>query len=138
MIRSAHETDIEQILSLGREYDKNFSNKYLIKDYLKNDIYYLDVYDDNSIVVGFNLYTKMDNVIEILLIYVKVEYRQKHIATSLLNNIDITSGDRILLEVSVDNKPAIGLYKKFNFIEINRRKGYYNGIDALVMEKVIK
>ena len=138
MIRSAHETDIEQILSLGREYDKNFSNKYLIKDYLKNDIYYLDVYDDNSIVVGFNLYTKMDNVIEILLIYVKVEYRQKHIATSLLNNIDITSGDRILLEVSVDNIPAINLYKKFSFVEINRRKGYYNGIDALVMEKVIK
>ena len=138
MIRSAHETDIEQILSLGREYDKNFSNKFSIIDYLKNDIYYLDVYDDNSIVVGFNLYTKMDNVIEILLIYVKVEYRQKHIATSLLNNIDITSGDRILLEVSVDNKPAIGLYKKFNFVEINRRKGYYNGIDALVMEKVIK
>ena len=138
MIRSAHETDIEQILSLGREYDKNFSNKFSIIDYLKNDIYYLDVYDDNSIVVGFNLYTKMDNVIEILLIYVKVEYRQKHIATSLLNNIDITSGDRILLEVSVYNKPAIGLYKKFNFVEINRRKGYYNGIDALVMEKVIK
>ena len=138
MIRSAHETDIEQILSLGREYDKNFSNKFSIIDYLKNDIYYLDVYDDNSIVVGFNLYTKMDNVIEILLIYVKVEYRQKHIATSLLNNIDITSGDRILLEVSVDNKPAINLYKKFNFVEINRRKGYYNGIDALVMEKVIK
>lgn len=138
MIRSAHETDIEQILSLGREYDKNFSNKFSIIDYLKNDIYYLDVYDDNSIVAGFNLYTKMDNVIEILLIYVKAEYRQNHIATSLLNNIDITSGDRILLEVSVDNIPAIGLYKKFNFVEINRRKGYYNGIDALVMEKVIK
>lgn len=138
MIRSALETDIEQILSLGREYDKNFSNKFSIIDYLKNDIYYLDVYDDNSIVAGFNLYTKMDNVIEILLIYVKEEYRQKHIATSLLNNIDSTSGDRILLEVSVDNIPAINLYKKFNFVEINRRKGYYNGIDALVMEKVIK
>ena len=42
---------------------------------------------------------------------------------------------KIILEVSDQNTSALNLYKKYNFIEINRRKGYYNGIDAIIMEK---
>ncbi len=45
--------------------------------------------------------------------------------------------NRILLEVSVDNKAAIRLYERFAFKRINLRSAYYrDGSDALVMESL--
>lgn len=42
---------------------------------------------------------------------------------------------RILLEVGVENNPAVWFYRRLGFREIYRRKGYYrSGEDALVME----
>jgi ribosomal protein S18 acetylase RimI-like enzyme len=43
----------------------------------------------------------------------------------------------ITLEVKEDNTPALKLYKKFDFEEKAVRKGYYNGVDGLLMERVI-
>ena len=37
----------------------------------------------------------------------------------------------------IDNKEAIGLYKKFDFVEISIRKGYYKGIDGILMERKV-
>ena len=39
----------------------------------------------------------------------------------------------ISLEVRENNYPAIRLYKKFNFSERAIRKGYYQGIDGILM-----
>ena len=40
----------------------------------------------------------------------------------------------ITLEVNENNLPAINLYKKFNFVEVGRRKNYYkNGNTAILM-----
>ena len=41
----------------------------------------------------------------------------------------------ITLEVRKDNIPALKLYKEFNFKEVAIRKGYYNGIDGILMER---
>ena len=41
----------------------------------------------------------------------------------------------ISLEVNVNNIPAIKLYKKNGFIEKAIRKGYYQGIDGILMER---
>ena len=41
----------------------------------------------------------------------------------------------ITLEVKIDNTPAIKLYKKFDFEEVALRKGYYNGVDGILMER---
>ena len=46
--------------------------------------------------------------------------------------------EQLFLEVRVDNLPAINLYNKLGFREINRRKNYYGDVDALVMERNIK
>ena len=40
-----------------------------------------------------------------------------------------------MLEVKVDNINAIKLYEKFDFKVIHIRRGYYNGVDALIMER---
>ena len=44
----------------------------------------------------------------------------------------------ITLEVKIDNNAAINLYKKYNFVEKAIRKGYYNGIDGILMERINK
>ena len=46
----------------------------------------------------------------------------------------------INLEVRSSNLPAISLYKKFNFLEIGLRKGYYedNKEDAILMQYQVK
>ena len=46
-------------------------------------------------------------------------------------------GDKITLEVDVDNKAALALYQKFGFEVISIRKGYYNGQDAYLMGRSV-
>ena len=43
----------------------------------------------------------------------------------------------ITLEVSVLNSSAISLYKKFGFVEVAKRNGYYNGVDGILMELIL-
>lgn len=50
--------------------------------------------------------------------------------------------DRMVLEVSVANSPALKLYSGAGFVEIGRRKGYYQDqgrtVDALVMARLLR
>lgn len=50
--------------------------------------------------------------------------------------------DRLVLEVSVANSPALKLYSGAGFVEIGRRKGYYQDrgrmVDALVMARPLE
>ena len=48
--------------------------------------------------------------------------------------IEIVEKD-ITLEVKMDNFPAISLYEKNGFERKAIRKGYYNGIDGILMER---
>ena len=81
------------------------------------------------------------NEVEIISILIDKKFRKVGIAKSLLNKLlSITLKKKIqniFLEVSVENKIAINLYKKFNFIKVGKRKNYYfqNGryIDADIM-----
>ena len=43
----------------------------------------------------------------------------------------------ITLEVKRCNLGAIGLYKKYGFSEVAIRKGYYDGVDGLLMELIL-
>lgn len=43
--------------------------------------------------------------------------------------------ERMLLEVRESNLPARTLYEKFGFKEISVRRGYYDGEDAIIMER---
>lgn len=140
MIRKAVYSDIEAINKLGEIFKQNFSKTYSIKEYLNNENYIILVHK-NIIINAFIIIYKNLDYFEIEAIIVSPESRKQGIANSLMNffiNNYASCGDTILLEVAVNNEPAINLYKKYNFETINIRKKYYNNLDAYVMKKVIE
>lgn len=60
-------------------------------------------------------------------------------AASLINSATTAVRERgaqqMILEVAEDNHPAISLYAKLGFTEINRRSNYFGDTDAIVMRK---
>ncbi len=138
MLRNAINDDLYQIETLALQYDNNFKNHYQLQEYLKNPIYKIRVIDIDNQIVGFIIAQHLYEIVEILLIYIDANYRRKGYASSLINSLCENDVDNLLLEVSVSNDNAISLYKKLGFEVVNIRKGYYNGIDGLVMKKEVK
>jgi ribosomal-protein-alanine N-acetyltransferase len=44
---------------------------------------------------------------------------------------------KIFLEVSADNRPARALYEKRGYVQVGIRPKYYDGADAVIMEKAL-
>jgi ribosomal-protein-alanine N-acetyltransferase len=137
MIRQVINEDIKSIYELGLKYDISFDKHYTLKDYLNNSNYLINVYEIDNKVIGFIICTKIIDTIEVQLIYIDSDYRKRGYAYKLMKSIEL-EGFRIILEVSIENSPAKRLYDKLGYKTISIRKEYYNGVDALVMEKVIK
>lgn len=136
MIRKANIDDKEDIIKLGNMINNNFSRVYDIDNYFdkKYNVIYLDI-EDNE-VVGMIMAIVLYETCEILNIVVKEKYRNKKIATNLMDTLISEFADTIeflTLEVSVNNMPAINLYKKFGLEIINTRKNYYENSDAYLM-----
>ena len=90
---------------------------------------------------GFIVYRVVCDEAEIITIGVNPDARRTGIANAMLG---IVFGDlkkrgvkHIFLEVAVDNKPAIALYEQNGFVRVGVRPKYYDGIDAIMMEKNI-
>ena len=114
--------DKENVL---KELSNNPFSKYLIyleKTQVIGYLYYSDIYDRVEI-----------NQIEINSIHRNCGYGSK-LLEYLINSVN----KNITLEVNKENKYAIKLYKKYNFKEVAIRKGYYNGIDGILMERLFK
>lgn len=116
--------------------DEEFIKKITIQDDLKNNPfghYLLEI--DNNKIIGYLYYSDIYERAEINQIEVDVSHRNCGKASNLLKNMIDTVEKSITLEVKIDNIPAINLYKKFGFEEKAIRKGYYQGIDGILMEK---
>ena len=91
---------------------------------------------DNKIVSFLN-YSLIYNRIEIEYIYTDSEYRNRGIASKLLNYlVDLGINNNCLnitLEVKKSNFNAIKFYEKNGFKKISIRKNYYNGEDGIMM-----
>ena len=76
---------------------------------------------------------------EIMTIGVGRRFQRQGIAASLMEALIARAREqgakRMLLEVRVDNTPALALYKRFGFAKMGLRKRYYQpeGIDAYTM-----
>ena len=136
---------IEKIDLNFKEFDDldilfyNFDKNKVIYDIENNPFTNYYIYRIEGKIVAYINYQVMYERSELININVLEEFQNKGIASLLMeymfrdlknkNTLDIT------LEVRIDNIKAINLYKKYDFKEISIRKGYYQGIDGILMKK---
>lgn len=123
--------DINSINELSKSYKKNYNPNITEFTHM-----YGYKYDE---IVSFIVFDIIYDRCEIIDIFTVDNYRNKGIASKLINEIikdfDIIN---ITLEVRIDNKNAINLYEKLGFIRASIRKDYYNGIDGILMIKEVR
>lgn len=129
--------EIEEIQNIFFEVYKQKNE--LIATMTANPYVKVCTYSVDNNVVGFIQYQDIYDRYELDNIYVLESYRNKGIASILLDYM-IDEGKKkkitnITLEVRKDNIKAINLYKKYGFIEKALRHNYYNDCDAILMEK---
>ena len=137
MIREATLDDIDNINEIGRQYNSNFKKLFHLETEVTNDLAIVLVFKDSNI-KGFLYALDFSDNIDLLYIIVDRAYQRQRIATKLIDylitNYQLNSKS-ITLEVAINNEAALKLYKSFNFYEVNRRKGYYDGVDAIIMRR---
>ncbi len=139
MIKELDKSDLIKINELENSFN------YVLKD-IKSDLennsfsHYLLYLIDNKIVGYINYYLIYERI-EIANFNVLDDYQDKHIGTSLINEL-ISKYEgvvaNITLEVKSDNIKAIHIYEKMGFKKVAKRENYYNGIDGILMERGMK
>lgn len=90
---------------------------------------------------GFIVYRAVADEAEIITIGVLPDARRGGIAAAMLgiveNELKKSGIKKIFLEVAENNTPARAMYEKNGYVQIGRRPKYYDGVDAILMEKVI-
>ena len=95
--------------------------------------------DDHAGIRGYAGFWYDGDDAELMTIGVGKAYQRQGIAAALLKRLiqeaDTQGAARMLLEVRVDNMPALALYQRFGFQRLGLRKRYYQpeGIDAYTM-----
>lgn len=107
--------------------------KELEKELSQNPFGKILVYKKNNRIIAYLYYSEIYERVEINNIEVEEQYRNMGIGTELLKKLTELVQKSISLEVRINNYNAIKLYKKFNFQEKAIRKGYYQGIDGILM-----
>ncbi len=136
-ISKMNKTDYEQIKqNLVRDFDDFWTISSLETEMQNKDNYFAIAKEDDTI-VGFAGMMMNYDCTEILNIVVHKKYRRQGIASKLLEHLIEYSKQHekqsIMLEVNVQNEIALGLYKKYNFEEVGKRKKYYNNQDDAIL-----
>ncbi len=88
---------------------------------------------------GFIVYRAAADEAEIITIGVAPDTRRTGIAAAMLaiveNDLKKRDVKKIFLEVAENNSPARHLYETNGYVQIAVRPKYYDGIDAILMEK---
>lgn len=88
---------------------------------------------------GFIVWRQTLDEAEIITIGVAPDARGGGIAAAMLGlmerDVKNNGGTKIFLEVAENNSPARALYSGNGYVEIGRRPKYYDGVDAILMEK---
>jgi len=91
-------------------------------------------------VLGYAVSMSLGDVVDLQRIGVRPNRQRSGVAAALLDDLLTHPGDadRMLLEVSAANRPAIAFYVRSGFTQIDVRPGYYrDGSDALVMRRAL-
>ena len=142
-LRSASPDDINAILDIERlSFTDPWTEGMLLSSICEGVDFTL--LSDGETVVGYSvLDRRVQGEAELHNIAVTPEHRGKGLSSLLMDKMISDSAENgvsvIFLEVRENNAPAIGLYKKYGFTEVGKRKNYYkNPIEnAVIMRKLI-
>lgn len=128
------------IIELTKEKIEMIKNSFLSTSYVENEFLnnpfakFLLLIEKKEI-IGYLYYSDIYDRIEINQFEIKNIHRNCGKGSILLESLLEKTEKDITLEVKNDNASAIHLYEKFGFKKVAIRKGYYHGIDAILMEK---
>lgn len=122
-----------EILNSNQTSNSFVDLKELEKELSQNPFGKILVYKKENRIIAYLYYSEIYERVEINDIEVEEQYRNMGIGTELLNKLTEIVQKSISLEVRINNYNAIKLYKKFGFQEKAIRKGYYQGIDGILM-----
>jgi ribosomal-protein-alanine N-acetyltransferase len=130
IIEKLNLTDLGQIFTfIVGDPILNWSEEKL-RDCLQHADYLGFSLKDKDTILGYVLLNVAGDEAHIMHIAVHPNYRHQGYATQLLRfaieEIKTLSKYQIILEVRIDNLPAIKLYEKNGFIKIGERKNYYH------------
>ena len=114
--------------------DKN----YLIEEFKSNPFAKVLILKESNEIIGYIYYSDIYERAEINQFEVNVIHRNCGKGNKILQTMIKAVEKDISLEVKEDNYPAITLYEKNGFERKTIRKGYYNGIDGILMERKYK
>ena len=124
------ELNIENI----NELDGSFIDKeYIEKELSLNPYGKVLLLEESGSIIGYLYYSDIYERAEINQIEVKEDKRKMGKGTMLMDYLVNKVNKDITLEVKIDNAPALKLYEKYGFEKVAVRKGYYSGVDGLLM-----
>lgn len=141
MIRFFKTEDIVKIKELGMQITPDFVKTNDLEKIKEDKFTKILVYEQEKEVIAFLMYTELEETIDIIDIIVEEKYRDKKIASCLLDYLisEMKESVKLMtLEVRRNNIPAIHLYEKFGFSIVNIRKKYYQDEDAFLMGRRIE
>ena len=99
------------------------------------------ILDERGFLQGIAITRVIANEGEILTVAISKRHRSKGNGALLLEHhlkrLISLGVERLFLEVSKDNPPAQGLYKKFNFKKVGERRGYYQASEGLRADAIV-
>ena len=97
---------------------------------------------DTGALTAFVLYQQIIDEAEILILAVDPAAQRQgngqRLMDAVLEQLAQQRCRNLFLEVACNNKPAINLYVKFGLRVTGERRGYYQGLDALIMGRSLE
>ena len=124
--------------------DKNnldiLDNTFINKEYIKNELLNnpfgnILLYEEDNEILGYIYYSDIYDRVEINQFEIDLIHRNCGKGKNFLKKFIETVDKDITLEVKIDNNPAIKVYEDNGFKKMAIRKGYYKGIDGILMER---
>ena len=126
-------------IEIEKLFPQIYKNRSIKQEFVDNPFSKYLVLFDNTKVIGFLHINHMYEHCEIVNINILDSYQGKGYSKLLMDELikykDENHTENITLEVNKENTIAINLYKSYGFIEVGLRKGYYNGVDGILMER---
>lgn len=130
----------EYVDKIFNQLKESFLNEETLQKEFQNNPFlrFIILIKENKI-VGYISFSHIYDKLEINYITIDNENRNLGYASLLLDYlINYASKNQIkniTLEVNMNNAVALHLYHKFGFKKVAIRKGYYHGIDGILMER---